>query len=165
MATPITPSGRLEAGSVAKINSEGKEVEVTVAARYDAFDIADEAIQAGLADGSITRADNTLVKVGDEYVVYTKLEARTGAACAALIPGHAVDLVLNDKGEPKSGEPSVTSAFNYGNDLNAKRYVRQLHEKKVKGPEKLENGTIKNLVALGMSQSDAEAFVKGIAKA
>lgn len=160
MSTPTVPSpARLEAGSTTKINTEGKEVEITVAARYEVQPLGYSAVQAGIADGSIRKQDNVLVKVGDEYVVYTQLTAMTGKASDALLGG-ILDLVLDEKGEPKSGEPSVTSNFNYGYDLNAKRAVRQLHEKKVKGPEKTVNSTIKGLMALGYSAAEAEALAK-----
>lgn len=163
MATPSTIVSRLDAGSKVKIKVDGKEMEVTVSARYDAYGVLPDEAKAAIAEqvaaGTVLVDENVLVKVGDEYVVYTQYTAKTVDAAAVLVGG-AQDLVLDNKGEPKSGEPSVTSAFNYGNDLNAKRFVRQQHEKKVKGPEKTVNATIKNLMALGYSQAEAEALAK-----
>lgn len=158
MATPTTTSTRLEAGSTTKINTEGKEVEIQVAARYE-VQPKSEAVQALIDAGKILRNNNVLVKVGDEYVVYTQLTALTAEAAAALLDG-VVDMVLDDDGQPKQGASSVLSNFAYGYDLNAKRAVRQLHEKKVKGPEKTVNSTIKGLMALGYSQAEAEALAK-----
>jgi hypothetical protein len=159
MATPTTPAAvRLEAGSSTKINTEGKEVEIQVAARYEVQPTS-EAVQALIDSGKILKNENVLVKVGDEYVVYTQLTALTAEAAAALLDG-VVDMVLDERGEPKQGAPSVLSNFVYGYDLNAKRAVRQLHEKKVKGPEKTVNSTIKGLMALGYSQAEAEALAK-----
>jgi len=158
MATPNTPvASRLEAGSTTKINTEGKEVEIQVAARYEVQPTS-EAVQALIDAGKILKNDNVLVKVGDEYVVYTQLTALTREAAVALLDG-VEDMVLED-GQPKQGAPSVLSNFAYGYDLNAKRAVRQLHEKKVKGPEKTVNSTIKGLMALGYSQAEAEALAK-----
>lgn len=158
MATPTTTSTRLEAGSTTKINTEGKETEITVAARYE-VQPSSEAVQAQIDAGKILRNENVLVKVGDEYVVYTQLTALTREAAVALLDG-VEDMVLDDDGQPKQGAPSVLSNFVYGYDLNAKRAVRQLHEKKVKGPEKTVNSTIKGLMALGYSQAEAEALAK-----
>jgi len=104
-------------------------------------------------------AEKEMGKLKDEYVVYTKLEATTGAAAATLLAG-VVDLVIGDDGQPERGKPSVTSNFNYGADLNAKRAVRQMHESKVKGPERTVNATIANLIKLGFTKEQAEAMVK-----
>lgn len=158
MATPTVASSRLEAGSTTKINTEGKEVEITVAARYEVQPTSD-LVSALIESGKILRNENVLVKVGDEYVVYTQLTALTIEAAEALQEG-VVDMVLDDDGTPKQGAPSVLSNYVYGYDLNAKRAVRQLHEKKVKGPEKTVNSTIKGLMALGYSQAEAEALAK-----
>jgi Holliday junction resolvasome RuvABC DNA-binding subunit len=92
-------------------------------------------------------------------VVYTQLIATDLDTMKALCGG-PVDLVLNDDGSPKKGAPSVASAFNYGNDLNAKRTVRNFHESKTKGPEKSVNAAVKALMALGYTQAEAETVAK-----
>lgn len=151
---------RLEAGSVIKVtDGSGGEKEAKLAARYEAHDLEDAAIQAAIVDGSILADPNTVVKVGDEYIVYTKLEAMTVAAALLLLAG-AGDLAIGEDGQPKRGEPSVTSNFNYGFDLNAKRAVRQQHEQKVKGPERTIAATVAGLTKLGFSKEEAEAIAK-----
>lgn len=155
-----SPNVRLEAGSVIKVSDgAGGEKEAKVAARYEVYDLADADILAGRADGSILGDDNTVVKVGDEYIVYTQLFA-TNEKTMRLLCGGPVDLVLGEDGQPKKGEPSVASAFNYGNDLNAKRAVRQKHEAQTKGPERTINATVAGLMKLGWTKEEAEAAAK-----
>lgn len=152
--------GRLEAGSVIKVtDGSGGEKEAKVAARYEVHDLESAEVAAGIADGTILADPNTVVKVGDEYIVYTKLEAMTLAAAGILLAGQ-LDLAIGDDGQPKRGEPSVCSNFNYGFDLNAKRNARQAHEQKVKGPERTINATVAGLMKLGFSREDAEAVAK-----
>lgn len=151
---------RLEAGSVVEVtDGSGGTKQAKIAARYETWSLDDAAIIQAIADGAILADPNTVVKVGDEYVVYTKLEAMTVLAALVLLAGVG-DLVIGEDGQPERGKPSVTSNFNYGADLNAKRAVRQLHESKVKGPERTVNATIANLVKLGFTKEQAEAMVK-----
>ena len=151
---------RLDSGSIIKVtDGSGGEKEAKVAARYEVHSLDDAAIVQGIADGSILADSNVVVKVGDEYVVYTKLEAVTLEAAKVLLAGVA-DLVIGDDGQPERGKPSVASNFNYGFDLNAKRNVRQAHESKVKGPERTVNAAIANLIKLGFTKDQAETMVK-----
>jgi hypothetical protein len=162
MGTNLTPSPavRLEAGSIIKVSDgAGGEKEAKVAARYEVYDLADAAILQARADGSVFGDENTVVKVGDEYIVYTQLFA-TNEATMRLLCGGPTDLVTNEDGSPKKGEPSVASAFNYGNDLNAKRSVRGKHEETTKGPSRTINATVAGLMKLGWTKEEAEAAAK-----
>lgn len=159
MATgqPVVP-GRLDAGSKIKVSDgAGGEKDALIGARYEVYDLASDVIAAGIQAGSIISDENTVVKVGDEFVVYTQLFA-TDLDTMKALNGGPVDLVMDDDGSPKKGAPSVCSDFNYGRDLNAKRAVRQAHEQKTKGPERTINSTVKGLIALGYSQAEAEAI-------
>lgn len=164
-STANAPVTRLDAGSVVKVpDGKGGEKEVALAARLDVYTL-DDAILALIADGSILMDENVLVKIEEQYVVYTQLLAVNMAGMQALVPEGRVDLVLDDKGQPKRStkdEPvaSVAQKFNYGNDLDAKREVRQAFEKANAGPEKDIKGAIKFLIKLGHSPEEAEALAK-----
>src|SRR5215813_13991416 len=100
--TPVVP-GRLESGSAVKVpDGKGGEKDAAIVARYEVYDLASDAIKAGLADGSILADENATVKIGDDYVVFTELTAVTLTAMQALCKG-PVDLVLDESGSQKKG--------------------------------------------------------------
>lgn len=120
--------------------------------------ISDE-VKRLIESGEILVFDDTPVQVGNENVGYRKLLAKTLAAMIALAGGQT-DLSVGEDGNPERGKPSVASAFNYGFDLNAKRYVRQQWESKKAGPGKKVNRAVEDLMSLGYSQEEAETIAK-----
>lgn len=160
MASPTsTVNAPLTQGSIVTVTEKGEDKQVTVAARITVYDETDPAIAAAIASGEVFRDENVLVKIEDEYVVYTELLAKTLSAAQALCGG-PVDLVLNDDGTAARNAPSVMSNFNYGLNLNAKRKVRQDHQEKAQGPGRTISAAIKNLMNLGFSKEEAEAVAK-----
>lgn len=158
-STTAAPAIRLEAGSEVKVpDGKGGEKLVTLADRIEVHEPSEDVL-ALVGSGEILRDENVIVKIEDAYVVYTQFTARTLAGAKALVNG-AEDLVLDEKGQPKRGEPSVTAAFNYGFDLDAKRAVRQSFEKKASGPAKDIKKAVGGLMALGYSEEDALALAK-----
>lgn len=162
--TPVVPDGpvvRLEQGSTIRVpdpENPGKEKDVELADRIEVYELT-EAIQALINSGKIVVDENVVVKIEKAYVVYTQLLATDLESMTAL-SGGPVELVRNPDGTAKRGEPSVASKFNYGNDLDAKREVRQKFEKRVAGPAKTVNKTVEGLVALGYTREEAEALAK-----
>jgi len=161
--TPAVPVSRLEAGATIKVpDGKGGDKEVTLASRVEVYEMT-EALEALVASGSLIKDENVIVKIEEAYAVYTQLLAVDMAGMQALVPEGRVDLVLDEKGQPKRStkdEPvaSVAQKFNYGNDLDAKREVRNQYEKSVAGPEKDIKAAIKFLVKLGHSPEEAEAL-------
>jgi len=153
MATQVI-SGRLEAGS----DYQDGDKKVKISARIEVYPLANPEWQELIRDHQILVNENVVVKIGDVYCVYTQLKAVTLEAMT-LMSENRVSLALDENGEPATKQPSVASKWNYGNDLDAKREVRQEWEKSAAGPAKKIDKGIAALVDAGYTEEEAREIV------
>src|SRR5882672_4887437 len=145
--TPVVAGQKLVAGSETSVpDGKGREKTVKIAARFEPYDLTGNTDRSKeilnlIAAGSILVNENTIVRIEETYLVYTKLLATDQASMEALTDG-PVSLVMED-GKPVKGKDSVAQKFNYGNDLDAKSWVANQWRKSDADPKKAVERTLK----------------------